>query len=229
MFEGAFKGVSQVLQLGSSDRKLFTGDDGTVAPLWQRATTIGAVALTCLGLALGFFRSLSWAGVPLARGCAPNAWSAIFGWSNSRLILLTLLTLGYPVSIVFRLTRSGWEIGNRIGPFAFLGVGVVLAIAVTTFPRSGANNVWRGLAIGAVATVMLVGGIISSEGPRILVPARYQVSADAASIEPLGIDAASVDEGVARRQEPFRSRPSEPLASLDLRSATRLYDPSARL
>jgi hypothetical protein len=38
--------------------------------------------------------------------------------------------------------------------------------------------------------VILIGGIISSEGPRILVPARYQVSADAASIEPMGVETA---------------------------------------
>ena len=106
------------------------------------------------------------------------------------MVLLTLLTLLYPVSIIFRFTRSGWEIGNRIGPFAFLGVGVVIAIGVTTFLPQGTRSVWRASGIAVAATVMLLGGIISSEGPRILVPAQYQVSADAASIEPMGINAA---------------------------------------
>ena len=109
---------------------------------------------------------------------------------NSRLAFLTLLTFAYPISIVFRLTRSGWEIGNRMGPFAFLGVGVVLAIVVTTFPRIGRDSLLRTLIIAAGATAMVVGGVISSEGPQLLVPKSYQVSADAASIEPMGIDAA---------------------------------------
>ena len=190
VFENAFRGVSQLLQFGSP-RKMFTSDDGTVAPFWQRFTTIASVALTCLGLAFGFFRSLSWAGVPFARGRAAQTWSSVLAWTNSRLVFLTLLTLLYPVSIVFRFTRSGWEIGNRIGPFAFLGVGIVLAIGVTTFLQVGTRSVWRAAAVSFAATVMLIGGIISSEGPRVLVPARYQVSADAASIEHrMGIDAA---------------------------------------
>jgi hypothetical protein len=190
VFENALRDVSQLLQFGSATRKMFTSDDGTIAPLWQRLTTITSVALTCLGLAFGFFRSLSWAGVPFARGLAAKGWSSIFGSTNSRLVLLTLLTLLYPVSIVFRFTRSGWEIGNRIGPFAFLGVGVVLAIWVTTLIPVGTRGVWRAMGTAVAATVMLLGGIISSEGPRILVPAKYQVSADAASIEPMGIGAA---------------------------------------
>jgi hypothetical protein len=148
------------------------------------------VALTCLGLAFGFFRSLSWAGVPFARGRAATTWSSALAWTNSRLVFLTLLTLLYPVSIIFRFTRGGWEIGNRIGPFAFLGVGVVLAIGATTFLPVGRRSVWRAAWISFAATVMLIGGIISTEGPRVLVPAKYQVAADAASIEPMGIDAA---------------------------------------
>ena len=55
VFENALRDVSQFLQFGSSTRKMFTSDDGTVAPLWQRLTTIASVALTCLGLAFGFF------------------------------------------------------------------------------------------------------------------------------------------------------------------------------
>ena len=188
VFEDAWHGLVQVFQFGSG-RKLFTGDDGTVAPLWQRVITLSSVGLTCLGLSLGFFRALSWAGAPFARGCV-KGWSSVVGWSNSLLVLLTCLTLLYPVSILFRLTRSGWEVGNRIGPFAFLGVGVVLAIAAIASTPNKGRGLFHATVIGILATVMLVGGVISSEGPRILVPERYQVSADGASIEPMGIDAA---------------------------------------
>jgi hypothetical protein len=190
VFENGAREVVQLLHFSPTGRKLFTADDGTVTPAWERLTTLGSVALVCSGLTLGFFRSLSWAGVPIARGSIPKTWPSFVGWSNSRLALLTLLTLGYPLSMLFRLTRSGWEIGNRIGPHAFLGVGVVLGIAVTTLLQSESRSVLRAAAIGIAATVILIGGIISSEGPRILVPARYQVSADAASIEPMGVDAA---------------------------------------
>jgi hypothetical protein len=189
VFENALYDVVRLVHF-STGRKLFTGDDGAVAPLWQRSMTLASVGLICLGLVLGFFRSLSFAGAPFARGIAPKTWSSVFGWTNSPVILLTMLTFGYPISIVLRLTRGGWEIGNRIGPFAFLGVGIVLSIAATTCLKGESKSVWRAACISAIATIILVGGVISSEGPRILVPARYQVSADAASIEPMGVAAA---------------------------------------
>jgi hypothetical protein len=169
VFENAIKETSDFFHSAPASRQLFTGDDGTVAPLWERVTMVGSVALICVGLSLGFFRSLAWAGARAAQHFPPRAWSDFVTWDSSRLILFVLMTLLYPISIVFRLSRSGWEIGNRIGPFAFLGVGVVLSICVVT---------------------IMIGGIISSEGPRILVPARYQVSADGASIEPMGVEAA---------------------------------------
>jgi len=187
VFQNGLKEVSQLLHF-TMTRKLFTGDDGIVAPFWQRYLTLGSVALICLGLSLGFFRSLSWAGLSFAR-TPSNRLRKFFNWDNSRVVLFTLLTLGFPLSIVFRLTRSGWEIGNRIGPFAFLGVGLVLAICTSTFLLGMSRSLGRAMLIGICATVITVGGIISSEGPRILVPAKFQVSADSASIEPMGIRA----------------------------------------
>lgn len=169
-----------------ASRKLFTSDDGIVAPLWERLTMVGSVALIAAGLSLGFFRSLSWAKARIAERFPP-LWSDLLVWQNSRLVFFVLLTPLYPLSIVFRLTRSGWEIGNRIGPFAFFGVGVVIAICVVTLLQGESRRGLRATAIALLATAVLVGGIISSEGPRILVPARYQVSADAASIEPMSV------------------------------------------
>jgi hypothetical protein len=188
LLENGLRDLIQLLTFGPG-RKLFTSDDGLLAPLWQRSTTLAAVAIVCLGLALGFFRSLSWAGMPLAKGEGLRLRSLI-SWRNNRLVLLTLLTFLYPVSVVFRLTRNGWEIGNRIGPFAFLGVAVVLAIFVVTCLQARSTSLVRAIAVAVLATVIVAGGIISAEGPRVLVPAKFQVSADAASIEPMGIEAA---------------------------------------
>jgi hypothetical protein len=64
-------------------------------------------------------------------------------------------------------------------------------VVVSTLQQRNVRNGLRAFAFGLSATVILIGGIISSEGPRILVPARYKVSADAASIEPMGVEAAT--------------------------------------
>jgi len=189
VFENGLKETTAFFHSAPASRKLFTSDDGTVAPLWERLTMVGSVALIAAGLSLGFFRSLSWAKARVAERFPP-AWSELFVWKNSRLVLFVLLTPLYPMSIVFRMTRSGWEIGNRIGPFAFLGVGVVIAICVVTLLQGQSRSGFRAMLIAMLATAIVVGGIISSEGPRILVPAQYQVSADAASIEPMSVEAA---------------------------------------
>lgn len=189
--QGVKEAIELVTNWGSSGRPLFTGDDGRSAmPLWQRIITLGAVALICAGLALGFFRSLSWSGMFARRSNTSAGWASALEWTNSRLVLLTLVTFFYPISMLCRLIRSAWEIGNRIGPFAFIGVGAVLSVCVISLLQGKSKSLWRASAIGAAATVMLMGGILSSEGPSVLVPAKFQVSADEASIEPMGVNAA---------------------------------------
>jgi hypothetical protein len=184
-------GLSEVSRLLSSSqgRELFVSEDGSVAPAWQRAIAISSVALICVGLATGFIRSLRFAGVKTSARHLLS-FRSLRHWRNGRLVLLIMLTLAYPLSILFRLTRAGWEIGNRIGPFSFLGVSIVMAIGVASFWQSASKYVVRAMALAAAATVVVIGGIISSEGPRILVPAQFRVSADSASVEPMGISAA---------------------------------------
>lgn len=170
-------------------RKLFTSEDGSVAPLWERLVAVGSVALVALGLLTGFLRAIARSGLPVAWRTLSSL-RRIRNWSNSRLLLLTLLTLAFPLSILFRLTRSGWEIGNRVGPFSFFGVGLVIAIAVGAYWQGCSRRAGPVAAIAVAGCVILVGGIISAQGPRILVPAQFEVSADAASIEPMSISAA---------------------------------------
>jgi hypothetical protein len=185
-------GLREVTELFSSSagRQLFVSADGSVAPAWQRLITIGSVVVICAGLATGFIRSLAYAGMP-RRLTGLVSIRGLRSWSNSRLILLTGLTIAFPLSMVFRLTSSGWEIGNRVGPFSFLGVAIVLSIGIVGFWQRLSRSRLRAGVLGVVCAVVVIGGVISAEGPRILVPQHYRVSADAASVEPMGIDAAA--------------------------------------
>ncbi|TBC72160.1 hypothetical protein ELH27_04530 [Rhizobium leguminosarum] len=189
VLEGGIREVAQFVSSSTTTRKLFVSDTGVLAPAWQRNLTMAGVALICLGLLTGFLRSLVFNGRHRNASILwpPTRWRL---WRSSLLVVLVLVTLAYPVSIIFRLTRSGWEIGNRIGSLSFLGVAIVVAVAVAAFWQGTSRGWLRATALAAAATTVLIAGVISSEGPRILVPAGYEVSADSSSIEPMGISAA---------------------------------------
>ena len=184
-------GLAEVVRLvtDASGRTLFVSDDGTLAPIWQRVLALGSVALVGLGLATGFLRALVLAGLALPARRLPRPGN-LLRYDDPWLVLMALLTLAYPVSMLFRLTRSGWEVGNRLGPFAFYGVALVAALAVAGYWQGRSRHPLRAAAVGLVGAILVLGGIISAEGPRVLVPAHHRVSADAASVEPLGIAAA---------------------------------------
>ena len=180
VFLDGLRDVGRLLSF-SSGRQLFVSDDGAVAPAWQRYSVMLAVATTCLGLSAGFIRSLRTAKLVRAGPAL---------WGESWLVLATLLTLAYPASILFRLTKTGWEIGNRLGGLSYLGVGVVVAISVAMLWQGQSRSPIRAAALGGIGAIILIGGIISGDAPPILVPDRFKVSADAASIEPMDISAA---------------------------------------
>jgi hypothetical protein len=179
----------RVIEGGPSTRQYFVASDGSRTPMWLQLGGMASVIIVALGLTTGFLRSLSLASATLGR----SGWAALIDfcccrWSNSRLVLLTLLTLVWPVSIGLRLTASGWEIGNRMGSFVFIGVGIVMAISIMCFWRR-TPQWWRALATGGALTIVFVGGVITGWG----VPAvrgSYKVAGDGLSIEPMGIDAA---------------------------------------
>ena len=183
-------GVTEASNLlaGAAGRRLFVSTDGYVAPLWQRLVALGSVALVCLGLAFGFFRSLALG--DLRFGGPAMLFRRAGARANAGTVLLVLLTLGFPLSMVFRLTKSGWEIGNRIGPFSFVGVAFVVAVGVVACLKPGRPLVVRTTLFALAGLAILVGGIISAQGPRLLVPARFKVSSDSSSVGPMAIDAA---------------------------------------
>jgi hypothetical protein len=174
---------------GRSTRQYFVASDGSRTPIWLQLPGMASVVIVALGLATGFLRSLARASSTLGQ----RGWPALIDfcccrWRNSRLVLLTLLTLAWPLSVGLRLTAAGWEIGNRMGSFAFLGVGIVVAISIICFWRRTPQ--WScALATGGALTTIFLGGIVTGWGVAAA-PGPYKVGGDAQSIEPMGIDAA---------------------------------------
>lgn len=156
-------------------------------PLGMRLTTLVAVLLLALGLTTGFFRSLAMT----APGKLHSGWRPIQGilrrrWRDSRVVLLTLLACGFPISVAFRLTINGWQIGNRMGTFVFIGVGLVVAVSIIHFWQGRASRGWRRIVPSAAISVIVMGGVTAASLEPIRGP--YKVAADAQSIERMGIE-----------------------------------------
>jgi hypothetical protein len=180
--------IFHLLKTWAPTRKPFISTDGSASPWWQRMTMLGALAVVCLGLAMGFFRALNQAGVKIVR--RQDRMPLTLVWTNDWLVLLTLLTLAFPVTLAFRLTESAWEAGNRLGPYVYFGVAPIVALAVAAAWQGCSASQWRAVTVGFALNVMLVGGLFTAWGGPIELPRRYQVGADALSVESMGIDAA---------------------------------------
>ena len=166
-------------------RALFVSESGVHQPAGYIIVAVLSVALIAAGLVVGFFRSLGLPGSATPRnagrsdvllGTRDNAWA----------IILTLSSFGFPLSVAMRLTSGGWELGNRMSAFAFLGVGLVVAVGATKVLVTPEASLLRAAAVSLCLGIILVGGIISDlpAGP-VAVP--YRPAADGSSIEPMGI------------------------------------------
>lgn len=189
LFESALAEVTRMLTSSSGGRVPFQATTGHSLPKWQIFVTIASVVLIAFGLSRGFLRALQHAGCKLKLHPWPLSLN-LFSYQNTWLVLLTLVTLLWPISIVLRLTAAGWEIGNRIGPFAYLGIGVIASIGLMSASLRNLRSFPRAVVVGFGVVMIVNGGIISSAGNDLLPRIHYRPAADAASIEPTGISAA---------------------------------------
>jgi hypothetical protein len=177
---------------GGSSRQAFVASDGSRTPIWLQAPILAALPLTALLLANGFFATLA-----RARGAGladhGSGWRAIVDllrlrWQQSWMLLIALVALIWPLSVLLRLTASGWQIGNRLSAIAFLGVGLVIGCAIVRWWQRPGQWVAGAAAVLSLTTIF-TGGVVSGWG----LPAThigYKVEGDSLSLEPMGIDAA---------------------------------------
>lgn len=158
----------------TSEKKLFTSGTGEEDPLLEQLLGFGSVALILLALPFGL--------LGLWRGGRDRALPLVLG----------MIALAYPLSLALRLTSSGTETSSRLSAYVFLGIGLVVALAVTGYwLRRGRDSRIAKPAIFAIyAGLVFVGGIVVGLAPDSRLPGPYLVGADPRSIEPQGVGAA---------------------------------------
>lgn len=187
VIEGGFRTLLGNIMGAPTSRSEHLG--APAQPIGMRLTTLVAILLLALGLATGFFRSLAMTAPSGARvGWRPIQHILGRRWRDSRIVLLTLSAFGFPISVAFRLTNGEWEIGNRMGTFVFIAVGLVVAVSIVHFWQGRASRGWRLIAPAVALSVIVSGGVTSSALDPIRGP--YRVAADQQSIEPMGIETA---------------------------------------
>ena len=193
IFSRSFGAFFSFLSGAHHGRALFTGADGVKQPVAYRIVGILTVLLTSTGLVVGFFRSLY-----LPRGGAsshasspkPGRTGMFLGMrDNPWAIVFTVSSFAFPPSILLRLTSGGWELGNRMAAFVYLGVSLVIAVGAATVLIGPHPSRVRAAVVGLFLSLMLAGGIIAGLPPDLVAP-RYIPAADGTSIEPMGVAAA---------------------------------------
>jgi hypothetical protein len=125
-------------------RELFATPQGVIpAPAWERFDALGAAVIVLIAVGVG-------------------VWRAIRNYGRLPLTLaFAVIAAGYPASLLLRLTRHGWETANRSSEFLYVAVGLLAALGVVVLSNGVKWPAARLFLSGAVAGVLLVGGVFS--------------------------------------------------------------------
>jgi len=173
-FGGAFNDLGHIITGTSTAKPLFVGPAGQQALVWDRLLMMASVALVAFSLPFGL--------LSLWQQHRHNALAVMFG----------IASLAYPITQMFRFTNFGSEITDRSAAFLFLPIAYVLTIFITHFWPTRKLSWKASSLITCAISVVFLGGVILEVGPAwSALPGPYLVVADARSVEPEGIQAAS--------------------------------------
>jgi hypothetical protein len=161
------------LVLGQLDpRQLFVSRSGDVAPAWEQFVGAASVALTLFLLLIGL----------------------IIVWrryrANPAMVALALAATLFPVTLAAHLTPAGAEVAARTPEFLYLGIGVMVALALAGLSFRGRLGSFQAGGVMLAIGVLVVGGVIVGLPGWARLPGPYLVSADGRSVESEGIAAA---------------------------------------
>ena len=161
------------LALGEIEvRQVFVSKVGDVAPLWERLVGSASAGIILLLIPIGLL----------------VVWRRYRG--SPLMITLALAACAFPLTLIARLTAVGAEVSSRTPEFLYLGIGIVVALALGSLTYRGRRGVFQTAAAVGMLTVLVVGGVLVGLPPWARVPGPYLVSADGRSVESEGITAA---------------------------------------
>lgn len=173
-FLSALNDLVDIITKSGGIRPLFVSYAGQPTPLWERLISASSVMIIALCLPLGLF-------------CVWQRYR-----SHSLISMLSIFSLSFPLSQVFRFTDFGTEIADRASAFSFLSLACILTIFITQFWPVRLLRRKHVFILTCALSIVFMGGVIIGSGPPWeVLPGPYLVSADERSIEPQSIQAAS--------------------------------------
>lgn len=172
VFTGALRSTIDVIaHEGTGSRRPFASPIGAGVPLWDRWTALAATALVIGLTPLGLIR-----GSKLLR--------------RPVVVVLGAAAVAYLLTFALRLVPSAWEIASRASEFLFIGVGLVLALALAR-PRGDIIHMrmYR-ITVALAVGLIFVGGAAVGWRPEIRLAQALRVAAGSGVIEPEGLTAA---------------------------------------
>lgn len=199
----AVTSVFEILSGADTGREPFVSSRGRVQPLWSRSLALGSALLLTLALPFGLFAVLR----AVRRETAPSR--------AGLLLLLGIAAIGYPASLVFRLSSAAGALASsRSAEFLFVGVGLVTAMGIIALVRGRLAGLGTSLAptIAVLAVVVFLGGLVVGTSPDSRLPGPYLVVAGERSIETHSLSVASwVDREIEGEQRIVADSSNRPL------------------
>jgi hypothetical protein len=163
--------VDVITHEGTGSRKPFASPVGAGVPLWDRWTALAATALIIGLTPLGLMRASKLLRRPVV-------------------VVLGAAAIAYLLTFALRLVPSAWEIASRSSEFLFIGVGLVLALALAR-PRGDIIHMrtYR-MTVALTVGIIFAGGAAVGWRPEIRLAQALRVAAGKSVIEPEGLTAA---------------------------------------
>jgi hypothetical protein len=98
-------------------------------------------------------------------------------------ILLCVLSVAFFAVIALRLAPAAWEVGNRLGEFAFIGVAFVIAFVPFFGPGRLATRRRGPVLVAGALTLMVIGGAVAGWPASVRLARPSRITAEGHDIE----------------------------------------------